>query len=64
MKLTPSQVGEFYMQDVTKPYYEQLIKCISSGPFVALVLSKQNAVLSWRNLMGTKYDVYNSNNKT
>lgn len=55
MKLT--RLGEyearrFYYIHEGKEFFERLIKFITSGPIVAMVLQKENAVESYRQLIG------------
>ena len=42
----------FYSIHEGKPFYDKLIKYITSGSIVALVLEKENAVASYRQLIG------------
>ena len=42
----------FYSMHEGKPFYDKLIKYITSGSIVALVLEKENAVASYRQLIG------------
>jgi nucleoside-diphosphate kinase len=51
-KLTRRQAGEFYAVHEGKPFYEPLLDFMSSGSCVALVLSGENAIVRWRELMG------------
>ena len=43
---------EFYAQNSKKFYFERLVGFMSSGPILALILAKQNAIYDWRQLMG------------
>jgi len=56
VQLTYEQAGEFYLQNNHKLFYEDIKTFISSGPVVAMVLEKENAVEDWRRLMGEKSD--------
>ena len=51
-QLTPSQAGEFYAVHKGKPFYESLVEFMSSGPIIAAILEKQNAVENYRALIG------------
>ena len=51
-KLSPEQAGEFYTVHKGKPFYESLIEFMSSGPIVAALLEKENAVDDYRKLIG------------
>ncbi|MBA3353350.1 MAG: nucleoside-diphosphate kinase [Blastocatellia bacterium] len=42
----------FYAVHAGKAFYEELTAFMSSGPCVVLALEKENAVKSWRDLMG------------
>jgi nucleoside-diphosphate kinase len=52
MRLTREQAGEFYLVHKERPFYGELIEYMSSGPIVAAVLSKKNAVTDYRQLIG------------
>lgn len=54
-KLTISkyQAEAFYEVHKDKSFYKELIDYITSGPVIIMVLSKENSVIGWRNLMGT-----------
>jgi nucleoside-diphosphate kinase len=43
---------EFYAVHKEKPFFKELVDFIISGPVVAMVLEKENAIQSWRDLMG------------
>ncbi|MCG6190974.1 nucleoside-diphosphate kinase [Maribellus maritimus] len=51
-QLTPSQAGAFYAVHQGKPFYESLVEFMSSGPIIAAVLEKENAVEDYRALIG------------
>ncbi|GAB1452650.1 nucleoside-diphosphate kinase [Draconibacterium sp.] len=50
--LSKEQAGAFYAVHTGKPFYESLVKFMSSGPIVAAVLEKDNAVDDFRTLIG------------
>jgi nucleoside-diphosphate kinase len=52
MRLTREQAGEFYQVHKERPFYGELIEYMSSGPIVAAILSKKNAVADYRQLIG------------
>ena len=52
MQLTPERAGEFYAIHKERPFYNDLIKYMSSGPIIAAVLEKTNAVEDYRTLIG------------
>ena len=47
-----SEAEKLYKVHETKPFYNDLCAYISSAPIVAMILEKENAVLSNRDLMG------------
>ncbi len=52
IRLTKVQVMGFYYVHKDRPFYEELCAYMASGPVVALVLEKENAIADWRALMG------------
>ena len=50
--LTPERAGEFYAVHKARPFYTDLIKYMSSGPIVAVILEKDNAIDEFRKLIG------------
>ncbi|NXC92257.1 TXND3 protein, partial [Cercotrichas coryphoeus] len=50
--LTREMAAQFYKDHEGKPFFEQLVNCMTQGPSVIMVLSKENAVEEWRQLMG------------
>jgi nucleoside-diphosphate kinase len=51
-KLSPEKAGEFYAVHRSRPFYAELVEFMSSGPIVAAVLVKDNAVAEFRTLIG------------
>lgn len=51
-KLSPEKAGEFYEIHKERPFYGELVAFMSSGPIVAAVLEKDNAVEDFRTLIG------------
>lgn len=51
-RLSPGQAGEFYQVHRERPFYESLVAFMSSGPILAAVLEKENAVAAFRTLIG------------
>lgn len=51
-RLTPEAAGRFYAVHAERPFYNDLVKYMSSGPIVAAILEKDNAVASFRDLIG------------
>lgn len=56
MKLTTlskALASKFYEVHQERPFYSTLVEFMSSGPIVALVLEKENAVVDYRTLIGS-----------
>ena len=51
-QLTKRTAGKFYEVHKERPFYDDLTTYMSSGPIVALVLEKENAVADFRQLIG------------
>lgn len=51
-KLSPEKAGEFYAVHKERPFYGELVEFMSSGPIVAAILEKENAVEDFRKLIG------------
>tara|TARA_B100000686_G_C16111600_1_gene628188 strand:+ start:36 stop:446 length:411 start_codon:yes stop_codon:yes gene_type:complete len=52
IELSKSEAEEFYKVHETKPFYNDLCAYLSSGPIIVMVLEKESAVTSNRELMG------------
>ena len=52
IKIEKSEAEKFYKVHETKPFYNDLCSYLSSGPIVAMILEKVNAVADNRKLMG------------
>ena len=52
IQIEKSEAEKFYKVHETKPFYNDLCEYLSSGPIVVMILEKENAVLSNRELMG------------
>ncbi|MFB9843767.1 nucleoside-diphosphate kinase [Mucilaginibacter ginsenosidivorans] len=50
--LTPEKAGQFYAVHAARPFYNDLVAFMSSGPIVAAILEKDNAVEDFRKLIG------------
>ena len=50
--LSREKAAKFYSAHKDRPFFQELIDFIISGPVVALVLEKEDAISQWRNLMG------------
>lgn len=51
-KLSAEKAGEFYAVHAARPFYGELVEFMSSGPIVAAILEKANAVEDFRKLIG------------
>ena len=52
MILTAERAGHFYAVHKERPFYNDLVRYMSSGAIVAAVLEKDNAVADFRTLIG------------
>ncbi|MDX1350882.1 MAG: nucleoside-diphosphate kinase [Putridiphycobacter sp.] len=50
--LSKERAGEFYEVHKERPFYGELVDYMSSGPIVAAILEKENAVADFRALIG------------
>ena len=51
-RLSAELAGEFYAVHKERPFYGALVQFMSSGPIIAAVLEKENAVEDYRTLIG------------
>ncbi len=51
-RLSADQAGSFYEVHKERPFYGDLTRYMSSGPIIAAVLEKDNAVADFRKLIG------------
>ena len=51
-RLSDAAAGAFYAVHKERPFYGELVKYMSSGPIVAAILEKNNAVEDFRKLIG------------
>lgn len=51
-RLSPEVAGKFYEIHKARPFYNDLVNYMSSGPVYAAILEKDNAVEQFRNLIG------------
>ena len=52
IQIEKSEAEVFYKIHETKPFYNDLCAYLSSGPIIVMVLEKENAVVTNRELMG------------
>lgn len=51
-RLTKEQAGAFYEVHKERPFYGELVDYMTSGPIVAAILEKEDAVAGFRKLIG------------
>jgi nucleoside-diphosphate kinase len=51
-RLTRERAEAFYAIHAGKPFFEGLVEFMSSGPIVAAILEKDNAIADFRDLIG------------
>jgi nucleoside-diphosphate kinase len=51
-KLSSEKAGEFYAIHKARPFFGELVEFMSSGPIIAAILEKDNAVEDFRKLIG------------
>ena len=50
--LSENKAGEFYAVHKERPFYGELVSFMSSGPIIAAILEKKDAVAAFRQLIG------------
>ncbi len=50
--LTTAKAQEFYAVHSERPFYGELVEFMTSGPIIAAVLEKENAVVDFRKTIG------------
>jgi nucleoside-diphosphate kinase len=53
LRLSSQQAEKFYEVHAERPFYRDLVEFMSSGPIVAAVLRKENAVEAYRRFIGS-----------
>jgi nucleoside-diphosphate kinase len=51
-QLTKEKAEQFYAVHKTRPFFGELVSFVTSGPVIIMALEKENAIKSWRDLMG------------
>lgn len=51
-RLSHKEAGEFYAVHKERPFYGELVDYMASGPIIAAILEKDNAVATFRELIG------------
>jgi len=52
IQLSKEKAEGFYAVHKDKPFFDDLIGYVTSGPVIVMVLEKENAIQAWRDLMG------------
>lgn len=52
IQLTTETAGAFYAVHSARPFYGELVNFMTSGPIVAVILEKENAIEDFRTLIG------------
>lgn len=52
MHLTKAQAEGFYAVHKERPFFDSLTSSMCAGPIVAMILEGENAIPTWRTLMG------------
>ncbi len=52
-QLTEEQAMKFYAVHKERPFYNDLVRFMTSGPIIAAILEKDNAVLAYRKYIGS-----------
>ena len=52
LQMTQAQAESFYGVHKERPFFKSLVAFMTEGPFVALVLEREDAVAKWREVMG------------
>lgn len=52
VQLSAAKAGEFYAVHKERPFYGELVEFMSSGPIIAAILEKEDAVAAFRKLIG------------
>ena len=51
-QLTKELAQEFYAIHKERPFFNELVEYMTSGPVIVMMLQKENCVQEWRDLMG------------
>lgn len=52
MRMTVEQARAFYAVHKERPFYDELVEFMTSGPVIPMVLEKENAVSAYRETIG------------
>jgi nucleoside-diphosphate kinase len=53
LQLTKEQAEIHYQEHTEKPFFQELVNFIISGPLIAMVICGENAIRASRNMMGS-----------
>lgn len=53
LHMTRAQAEGFYAVHRKRPFFRSLVKFMTSGPCVVLALERENAIATWRQVMGS-----------
>ena len=57
IRMTKAQAQGFYAVHKERPFFDSLTDFMTSGPVVVMILSGENAIVKWREMMGaTNYE--------
>ena len=52
IRMRPADAQGFYAVHRDKPFYNDLVKFMTEGPVIVLALERENAIKTWRDVMG------------
>ena len=52
IRLSTKQAEEFYAEHNGKPFFENLVKFMTSAPVIVQILEGENAIVNYRKIMG------------
>ena len=52
IRMTDAAARNFYIVHREKKFYESLVKFMTEGPCVVMALERENAIRTWRSIMG------------
>ena len=52
IQMTKQQAEQFYAVHKERPFYQELVDTMISGPVILMALEKENAITDWRDFMG------------
>ena len=50
--MSQEEAAELYVEHKERPFFGEMVETMTSAPVVVMVLTKENAVKAWRDLMG------------